>query len=425
MISHRFESALQKGAYMKRFGTVILISVLLLTVLTGNTACGAEEPDLPAEEIPTVYTIDNERAPWDYGDYTYQVYSGVLYRYNRVTNVRSIACPDPACDGTCPLHKLKPSAISIYGDRLVFTGIDRKTDPYSGIQTETTFFGYMDLKLGDVHLIRECNEYEATGIKIRIYEDYFYYVVNLLKEGGDALSASDYHPTLCRMKIGSDIEERVMPLYSKNEGILSIRHGKIVTLCDSELYTYDLAGGSRQRLGDFEKEGYSTKPIWYDFIGTKMYFYVRDGKNSFQKHEKYKDVYYYKQALLMIDIETGEWKRITSDPVASCFVTKDAIYYTRSLFRTLYEPTDGTGKPVVLTSSAELYACDLDGSNERVVYRNEGMQLSSLEATVIDQVYYGNVIIYNEETHKMNGLFFRKIDFKTGEITAPHNDFEE
>ena len=128
---------------------------------------------------------------------------------------------------------------------------------------------------------------------------------------------------------------------------------------------------------------------------------------------------------LMIDIETGEWKRIASDSVAGCFVTKDAIYYTKSLFRTLYEPTDGNGKPVVLTSSAELYACDLDGSNERVVYRNEGMQLSSLEATVIDQVYYGNVIIYNEETHKMNGLFFRKINFQTGEILSPTNDFEE
>ena len=51
---------------MKHLSSAFLVLVLLVLILTSNTAC-AEKPDIPEKEL-TIYTIDNERAPWDYGD---------------------------------------------------------------------------------------------------------------------------------------------------------------------------------------------------------------------------------------------------------------------------------------------------------------------------------------------------------------------
>ena len=133
---------------------------------------------------------------------------------------------------------------------------------------------------------------------------------------------------------------------------------------------------------------------------------------------EYSLVNYILSFLVWVDVNTGEAGRVLETPVTSFCLTDEAIYYSPFKIRNLYVPDDYEEHPEnvkVCLMDETLYACNLDGSNVRKVYTNDTLDYAE-DFTVIDEILYGWIYDYNEETRTFDKTFFGAINFESGEI---------
>jgi hypothetical protein len=379
----------------------LLVSVLCGVCVLSCVACQPKET--PSSDIHSTKVIRS--AIQEYGPYVYAD-GKAIRRYNRSTNLFAPACMDPECDGTCPLDKGVTRANQLVDGRLYFYSYQ-----YSSNLVQ---YGYQDIITGDVTVLVTLSEKEdSVRWSSFVWDDYMYYTRRLLREGGAPEDPGDYIDHICRISVDGGEEEAFI---ETTEPILMVADGKIVTMQDGNVNTYDVKTGEKVTLFNMEDKGYKNIAGKISFTKGKLYFMCRG--NSYCTSEYRRSSHPY-QFLVSVDIQTGEVKKAIENPVISYVLTDDTIYYAPFELRHMYIPDDYEQYPenvAIFLASATLYACDIDGGNHRAVYTNETMDYIE-DFTVIDDTLYGWLYDFDEVNHMFGDAYFGKIDFKTGEVT--------
>jgi len=85
----------------------------------------------------------------------------------------------------------------------------------------------------------------------------------------------------------------------------------------------------------------------------------------------------------------------------------------------MYIPENYEKKPgnvVVFLADETLHFCNHDGSGDKEVYTNEKLYYMEL-FTVIDNVLYGWLFDYDDESHRWGERYHGSIDLATGVVT--------
>jgi hypothetical protein len=120
-----------------------------------------------------------------------------------------------------------------------------------------------------------------------------------------------------------------------------------------------------------------------------------------------------------VDATSGQAVILLDAAIRTYTLTNDAIYFF------LMEPMRKIGRPIgpdeddyYYIGADTLYACDPDGGNVRVVWRDESglVDFEDIRFTVSDGVYYGYVRVFDQEANAYSEQQFSEIRFDTGEI---------
>lgn len=385
----------------KRLLAVLLCGLCVLSCI----AC--QSPSRPPLEAHSTQVI-RAGGPFSILEHGPYVFIGgkSIRRYHRGTNLLTSACLDPECDGSCPLHGGITVVDQLVDGRLYFYSYQHFTH---GVR-----YGYQDIVTGEVKVLVTLSEKEDTmRWAAFVCDGYLYYTRRLLREGGDAENPEDYVDHICRMPADGGDEEAFI---RTNEPLLMVAEGKIVTMQDGDVHTYDIATKEKKTLFNIQTIGYKNFAGNFSFVNGKLYTLCRGDTYA---TSEYKQSSHLHQFLISVDIHTGEVKRVIEDPVIAYALTDDAIYYAPFELRHLYIPEDYERHPeqvAIFLASATLHACDLDGGNPRAVYTNE--KLDYIEGfTVIDGTLYGWLYEFDDVNHVFGESYFGSIDLASGEIT--------
>ncbi len=342
----------------------------------------------------------------EYGNYVYSEW-GRIYRFNRKTDTFLPACMDPECEGDCPVDCVMSYFAGIYDGRLYFCGWQQ--------YTHKVFLAYQDVATGEVGVLKTLNEIEDSGGYYTFIENgYWYYKCKILKDGGDASDPNDYESYICRIKTDGTNDEAFI-ICEPGEAIIMVGSGKILTSLDGGIYSIDIESKTRNELFSYSANGYINAATPASYLNGKIYFLARSGMS---RTSEYTNQTFQLNFLVWVDIESGESGKVIEEPVTSFCLTDDAIYYVPFKLRHIYVPEDYEEHPEEVTvciSDESLYVCDLNGKNSRVIYTNEKMDYAK-NFTVIDNILYGWLLDYNEETHRFDKTFFGAIELETGRI---------
>lgn len=340
---------------MKNLLKCLSLLVLFSIALAGLSSCSDTPDPTDVHELRAIH-MDNLV---EYGNYIYYP-DGVdgMMRLDRRTNQISSACTDPECTGDCLLKAPIMYFSQIANGRLYFASWAAYTHEYT--------YAYLDIQTGKVVALRECEDIESTvGTAPFVDGDFCYYKRKILKPDGDPKNPNDYLTYLCRMPADGGDEEVLLELYGDSDMLLFVYQGQPVLFYDTQFSLFDPATKTRTVFFDLEEEGFGFLRGDMAMLDSKLYFLV----------QKPVDVY-----LVSMDVLTGEYTTVVDVPVINFRMTDDKIYY--SPFETR-EFGSGT-----IYCSADLFCCNLDGSDPQVIYSNPSLDYTET-FTVIDNKIYG------------------------------------
>lgn len=416
---------------MKKFFCFILLLGLLLSLgACAPEPSGAERESTQGSEtsgavgdLPMNGTSGGFRDPVMNGYLTYsEIYGDSIYmatddfgilRCDPKTGERTSACVDPTCEGGCLVETDSLSILlgfsGIYDDVLYFTVYDAVGSGSDMV------YGSLDLVTGEAREIYRHPYGEALERKCLVADGYLYFRQNVTVMSGDTESEDIEEPRYFRIPlVGGDAEE-VWP------DAEDAKNREICFAVGDILYVY--AYGAQQFISYNVKT--EEERVLYVADGNCYLHYYYDGKIYFSKTDAASaEITQYGMILAhlcVLDTNTGEVKRLVEDYVWEFTVTADGVYYRPYEFRTLHTPKGGQD-PVTVYYSADLHRCDLDGSNDTVVYRSEsvGFSLGSMgSGEIVGGVFYGDVSEFyvGARGHGYKHYGLSKVDFKTGEIT--------
>jgi len=416
----------------------LLLTLLMLTPIVSSCNTPGENPDVqekeptgtidtteknPAETIDTtekdpantMHTTNVIRPGGiqEYGPYIIPRYAAYLGKYSMITGQWLKVCSDPECD-SCLFHgEITPGGI-VDGKLYFQTYTNDKEEPIGS--RKKTYYASYDLATGKTKVIG----YWQTGsgldapLGCYVWEDYLYYRMLDRSEETEATNSSAYSGYVYRIPLAGGEHEKLCAL-EKGEGMGVVMDGYIITELNGDLYRIDLETFTKEKFFSTEENGYRLL-MESQYLDGKIY--VRASTTEIFESE-YPVRKYYKSYLISIDIHTGEVKRVVDEPVLMHHVTDEGIYYCPQVLWLMHIPEDYEKNPngiVVNNGDDTIHFCNFDGSGDKIVYQNEKL-FAVKQFTVIDNVYYGYVIEYNEEEHSFNNnSCFVTINFATGEV---------
>ena len=298
---------------MRKIITVLLIFVLLL-VPVSLISC-EEQPDLPPREIRTA----SGHNCYVYGDILYYLTdAGQLYRYELPSFERISACMDPECDGNCLLHAVS-QIYSVQNGKLFFTAtsLDYEYNELNVLikRTENIHYACMDIVTGEITVLRTQSGMEIDDVYregMLFTDTHMYYMVNLLKEGGDPLKSEDYVRTYCRIPVSGGKEEMLFPAQSQSaEHAFGIRNGELIVSCEDIICAYNIETGVFREIFNYENSEFQMRPTRSCFRDGKLYFLGKVGRIMSENKERSYDSY----ALVELDLDTGAYRKIIDEGV--------------------------------------------------------------------------------------------------------------
>lgn len=384
----------------------VILLVLLILMMTSCSQIVEESIDSEVAQSEAHYVFRD-------GNYVYLFNFSRMFRYDLKNNVFDHACIIPTCDHnawSCPLYGIR--YIAGYQDHYLY--YVRHDKDYFG----QVYAGYSMLDGTETVLLTTPDEEEAISHPI-VYGTYLYLHYYRLIENGDASNPDDYKPTITRISLQGGEEEVLFTAETPRLLMSAIVNDRIVFVSNfNTIYSTDLNGENQKII--FEDES------CLSFANTGIYYL--DGycyfRSVYRRDTLLTGTGYSYAKLLRVNMETGEVLQLFEEDIRDFLVTGDKIYYFKTELEYLYIPEDPNDVEayVIRGHDGTLYSCDLDGSNERVCYQNESLRYSNLfNYTVIDDILYGSVNIYDEKTMKTTNPYFVKIDMKTGEYTQKGN----
>ena len=322
---------------MKHVGKHISLLVFFSIVLAGLSSCAEKPEETEIHELRAMH-MDNLV---EYGNYIYYP-GGVdgMLRFDRRTNQISSACTDPECTGNCLLKAPIMYFSQIANGRLYFASWAAHTHEYT--------YAYLDIQTGKVVALRECEDIESTvGTAPFVDGDFCYYKRKILKPDGDPKNPDNYLTYLCRMPADGGDEEVLLELYGDSDMLLFVYQGQPVLFYDTQFSLFDPATKTRTVFFDLEEEGFGFLRGDMAMLDSKLYFLVQKP----------------------VDV-----------PVINFRITDDKIYYCPAESRTVANTN--------VNCSADLFCCNLDGSDPQVIYSNPSLDYTET-FTVIDNKIYG------------------------------------
>ena len=341
---------------MKSPKAIIVFLTLTLTAFL-LFSCGKSE--MP--EIRTSGVVREDIL--DYGPNLFFPYR-ILFQYNRLTNTVTRLCPDPECNGNCPLDAFVDFPHFIDENNLYFTAIDYNLH---------ILHAYMNILTGEVKVLRDLSQAEDPFGSYILSSDgeYVWYQAKLLKEGGNKNNTKDYETWLCRMPKTGGTEERIF---------------RSDSMCLRIATPYGIVMSDELSIG-------------------MLYFCAScSGEGTGASY------------LLRLDVQKKEVKKLVEAPVEEFALTGSGIYYllTPDSPQIIKTSNDPDVYPSVLVEKQELRFCDLNGEHDEAVVTNSRTLLSGF--TVSEGVLYGFIIQWNAEEQGWNKPFFGFQDLKTGKI---------
>jgi len=415
----------------------LLLTLLMLTPIVSSCNTSGENPDVQEKE-PTgtidtteknpAETIDTtEKNPantmrttnvirpggiQEYGPYVIPNLQLFLAKYSTVTHQWSKVCSYPMCD-ECACHgQITPGGI--VDGKLYFRSSDIGPDMHK-MKTRTYYASY-DLATGETNVLGYWKTDSGLDAPFgcHVWEDYLYYWMLDRSEETEATNASAYSGYVYRIPLAGGEHEKLCAL-EKGEGIGVVMDGYIITGYNGNIYRIDLETFTKEKFFSRDENGYRNL-LGSQYLDGKIYMRASTTEYLENEYNSRKD---YKSYLISIDIHTGEVKRVVDEPVRMFNLTDEGIYYYPQTQLVMYMPEDYKEHPedvVIYEGDDTIHFCNFDGSGDRVVYQN-GKLFAVLQFTVIDNVYYGYVMEYDEEDHSFGSLRFVTIDFATGEVT--------
>ncbi len=381
--------------------------VLVVISMLFSFVCCKEQPDMPIDEQETHNTnVFGRRYIVEYGDHIFYGFGKVLMRYNRKSGEFRKACKDPECKGDCLLESPLTYLSQILDGKLYF--VTRM--PY----VHTYHYVSLDVATDELKVLRTFERMESCEGNVPCISDgYLYYICKKMKPNGNKEDPEDYLTYVCRIPVDGGDEEVVFCFEKNSESLLYVYKEKLLTMYDGKLFLIDPLSSERKVVFDQQKEGYQSFGGDISFLGNQVFFLAR---NDGTVASNYTEKNFYYSYLVKVDLDTGESGRLIEDRIASFCLTDDTLYYSPFEARAVYIPENAPENAVEITGAAELHACDLQGENDRVVYKNDKLSYTE-EYTVINNVLYGRIAEVDEKNSSWGNGFFGTIDFATGVVT--------
>ena len=387
-----------------KIGTVICLTIMLFCTMISCQETPPLSNETSSEPNDTTHSSNVIRTDLiEYGPYIF-VDGQYIRQYNMNTNLLAPACVDPECQGTCPLEASINEVIQVVEGKMFFYSWEAAT---SIVQC-----GYQDIFSGEIKILVTLSKLEDSyRVRFHVWDGHLYYNRKILREGGDFENPDDYIPHICRVSVDGGEEET---LFASNEALVVVADNKIITRENGTMYSYDLETKNKQTLFNVEEIGYKNAVGLYQYLNGKVYFICMDDTFSISEYNKKK---YLNRYLLSVDIHTGVVKRVIEEPVISYALTDDTIYYFPFEVRYLYIPEDSDPSgAVVYLASATLYACDINGENQRAVYTNENWDVAD-RFTVVGNKLFALIYEFDQKTHTFpDEGYWGYLDLDTKEI---------
>jgi len=210
----------KKTSLKNIFRFVLLISIVALAL------CSCSQNNSEAQTSPII-----RRTFQNYGPYVFTD-RGITYRYNINTQSFGSACLDINCNGTCLMDGYMTCVNQIYNGKLFIAAIK---DPFDwGIS-----YGYQDIVSGDIVILKELDEIEASvSLAVSVWDDDMYYTRKILKDGGDKANPEDYILYICRMPIDGGDEEVLYE--SEGKTLCFVQDNLLIINRDDVFYSVNL-----------------------------------------------------------------------------------------------------------------------------------------------------------------------------------------
>ncbi len=309
-------------------------------------------------------------------------------------------CEDPECDGDCYLESGYCTMHSLVGDRVYFMVFAPRED--------TVYYCRRELASGEISVLFTLPEEEQGAFDTACVDgEYYYYPRMMLREGGNPDNLNDYESYICRYDMERDVHETLYQCRGEMEVLYYVIDGVLYTSYNGGFWRTELATMEQTLLVDHDALGYRS-----GFVAVR-----------------YLDGYFYDLAVLpeggrqlvRFDAVSGEQNVLLDEQVDSYALTNQGIYFFPQVpMRPIGKPISGEGEDAEYEyiGGSTIYACDHDGSNVRPIWTDESglIDLNNVAYTVFDNVYYGDIRIFDVEANAFGEHFFAEIHFETGEV---------
>ena len=300
---------------------------------------------------------------------------------------------------------------SSYGNKLFLS-----VDPMTVSGHDTYIFG-LDISDGSVETIDiiDSNEFVARHY-IWVVDNTYYYMRKVLRDGGDKTVPEDYETCIVKKAPFADKFEKLCVLPDDAALRYAVKEG-LVVFSNGTIDLYDLNGQFQRTILEWSSSG---TPYGFEsgqqvasgaYKDGKLYIRgqitVRDGDKATSRQSY----------LFSVDLSTGVFKKIIDAPIYSFYLADNKLYYASADDRMLYQ-NEQTEEFVHFSCSPDIRVCNLDGSEDKVIYTNASLRYpSAVSVAVSNGKMYGVFNRFNEETKGEENLGFCELDLNTGTLT--------
>ena len=333
-----------------------------------------------------------------------------LARYNVLTKTSTTGNMYP---DTPLLEKSAEWSFSMSVDHTLYASA---TPLFQGPLTDETYtyLFALDVETGNMDIIDTINDREVVNRHfVWVVEDTCYYVRKVLRDGGDQNNPDDYEQFIVSKKAGDKSFKKVVSL-PKDQGLrYAVKEGLLV-LSDKTVDLYDLVTGAKKTVIEWSDQDETNGINSSNNIMSCAY---KDGIFFFLVLVPAEPGQVMGQYLYSLDLSTGQLKKVIEKKLSSVYFTKEGIYYNPVDYRVMWVDPDDETHTIASRQSPEVYLCDLDGGNERVVYTNESLRYPNTTSLVVwDGKMYGSFSQWSNERHSYDSLGFCELDFHSGEL---------
>ena len=379
---------------MKKRMCLLLAIWMLVLCLVSCANEVVDQPSAPTSPSKDPY-VSRVKGMQAYDEFVYGNYvissSGTPTIFDRTTQKSEKFCEDPNCNYMdCPVRRGLVRVTGISKGRIYFNTLCSK--PY---------YGYMDLETREITCLLEIEYFELIHMRPMFVDGGWVYLArkHLIKDG-DSGRAADYVAHLSRIPEDGGKEEIIYRMRDDSETLALIADGYMYTYYQSKLWRTDLESWEQVVLLDIEQSK-------FDKIGELCsldgYLYFVENSGGAKK-------------LVRMDPISAAWSYVVTTPMASYAITNDAVYYVpyekRQINDPATNPTDSKDAEFT-TFSASMYACDHDGGNVRRIWTDKSGEMAFASPfTVVDDVYYGRVTVFDIEKNTWDGSRYRIFSMK-------------